>query len=140
MTAYRLTQNAQSDLIEIRRTTLRQWGVAQSQKYLSQLRQTIRAETTKIESFHSFLDWIAFGGTVIKSGDPIEQAKRIKYMDVVANAIMLHNVVDLTTVLNEMSEEGLAVTPELIRCLSPYMCEHILRFGKLMVKPKSQRC
>lgn len=50
MTAYRLTQNAQSDLIEIRRTTLRQWGVAQSQKYLSQLRKTIRllAETPSL--------------------------------------------------------------------------------------------
>jgi TnpA family transposase len=104
-------------------------------RYISEhdFRFSIRAETTKIESFHSFLDWIAFGGTVIKSGDPIEQAKRIKYMDIVANAIMLHNVVDLTAVLNEMTEEGIDVTPELIQCLSPYMREHILRFGKWML-------
>ncbi len=54
-------------------------------------------------------------------------------MDVVANAIMLHNVVDLTMVLNAMTEEGFDVTPELIRCLSPYMREHILRFGKWML-------
>lgn len=47
MTGYRLTQDAQSDLIEIRRYTLQQWGAAQSQKYLSELRKTIRllAET-----------------------------------------------------------------------------------------------
>ncbi len=104
-------------------------------RYISEhdFRFSIRAETTKIESFHSFLDWIAFGGTVIKSGDPIEQAKRVKYMDIVANAIMLHNVVDLTTVLNGMTEEGVVVTPELIRFLSPYMREHILRFGKWML-------
>ena len=53
-------------------------------RYISEadLRFNIRAETTKIESFHSFLDWIAFGGTVIKSGDPAEQSKRMKYMDV----------------------------------------------------------
>jgi TnpA family transposase len=104
-------------------------------RYISEhdFRFSIRAETTKIESFHSFLDWIAFGGTVIKSGDPIEQAKRIKYMDIVANAIMLNNVVDLTAVLNEMTEEGIDVTPELIQCLSPYMREHILRFGKWML-------
>jgi len=44
---YRLTPDAQSDLIEIRRYTVEQWGEAQSKKYLSELRQTIRllAET-----------------------------------------------------------------------------------------------
>lgn len=101
-------------------------------RYISEqeLRFSIRAETTKIESFHSFLDWIAFGGTVIKSGDPIEQAKRVKYMDLIANAIMLHNVADLTDVLNSMVRAGLPVNPQLIRTLSPYMREHILRFGK----------
>ncbi|MEN8237487.1 MAG: Tn3 family transposase [Pseudomonadota bacterium] len=101
-------------------------------RYISDanFRFSIRAETTKIESFHSFLDWIAFGGTVIKSGDPVEQAKRMKYMDVVANAIMLQNVADLTDVLNDMANEGFKITPELISSLSPYMCENILRFGK----------
>ncbi len=101
-------------------------------RYISEaeLRVTIRAETTKIESFHSFLDWIAFGGIVIKTGDPVEQAKRMKYMDVIANAIMLQNVTDLTNVLNEMANEGFNVTPELVKSLSPYIREHILRFGK----------
>ncbi len=41
MSNYHLTPDAQSDLIEIRRFTLKQWGVAQSKKYLSDLRQTI---------------------------------------------------------------------------------------------------
>jgi toxin ParE1/3/4 len=36
---YRLTPDAQSDLIAIRRYTLVQWGSAQSKKYLSELRQ-----------------------------------------------------------------------------------------------------
>jgi toxin ParE1/3/4 len=39
---YHLTADAQSDLIEIRRFTVKQWGDNQSQKYLSELRQTIR--------------------------------------------------------------------------------------------------
>lgn len=39
---YRLTPDAQSDLIEIRRFTRTQWGAAQSKKYLSGLQQTIR--------------------------------------------------------------------------------------------------
>jgi toxin ParE1/3/4 len=39
---FRLTPDAQSDLIEIRRYTLKQWGEPQSKKYLSELRQTVR--------------------------------------------------------------------------------------------------
>lgn len=39
---YRLTSDAQSDLIGIRQFTVKQWGLAQSRKYLSELRQTIR--------------------------------------------------------------------------------------------------
>ena len=70
-------------------------------RYISEtaLRQTIRAETTKIESFNDFLDWINFSSPVIKRGDPVEQTKRLKYMNLVANAVMLQNVVDLTGVL-----------------------------------------
>ncbi len=47
MLDYRLTPDAQSDLIEIRRYTLKRWGSSQSQKHLSELRQTIHllAET-----------------------------------------------------------------------------------------------
>lgn len=47
---YRLTPDAQSDLIEIRRFTVQQWGSAQSQKYLSELRKTIHllAETPSL--------------------------------------------------------------------------------------------
>ena len=93
------------------------------------LRQQIRAETTKVESYHQFTDWIAFGGPVLRSGDPVEHEKRIKYRDLVANAVMLHNVVDMTTVLRALQQEGLQVTPEMGRRLSPYLTEHIKRFG-----------
>ena len=50
MLIYRLTPDAQTDLIEIRRFTVKQWGTAQSQKYLLELRQTIRllAETPSL--------------------------------------------------------------------------------------------
>ncbi len=36
-------------------------------RYVSrpELRRTIRAETTKIESYNDFLDWITFGGPII---------------------------------------------------------------------------
>lgn len=42
MSDYRLTPEARTDLIEIRRYTLETWGTAQSQKYLSELRKTLR--------------------------------------------------------------------------------------------------
>ena len=93
------------------------------------MRQHIRAETTKVESYHQFTDWIAFGGPVLRSGDPLEQEKRIKYRDLVANAVMLHNVVDMTNVLRKLQQEGICVTPEIVRRLSPYLTEHIKRFG-----------
>ncbi len=42
MTMYRLTKDAQQDLIKIRHYTLKNWGNKQSGKYLSELQQTIR--------------------------------------------------------------------------------------------------
>jgi TnpA family transposase len=102
------------------------------------MRQHIRAETTKVESYHQFTDWIAFGGPVLRSGDPVEQEKRIKYRDLVANAIMLHNVVDMTHVLRELQQEGIRVTPEIVRRLSPYLTEHIKRFGEYFLDMATQ--
>ncbi len=97
------------------------------------MRMEIRGATTKIESFNTFGDWVSFGGHLITSGDPVEQEKRIKYMNLVANAIMLHNVVDLTIVLNQMVAQGYQVTEQLVRRLSPYMTQHILRFGQYLL-------
>lgn len=99
----------------------------------SEFRHSIRAETTKIESYNDFLDWISFGGPVIKSGNPVEQEKQIKYMNLIANAIMLHNVADLTEVLGSMIAEGYIITKELVACLGPHMRDHILRFGKYVL-------
>jgi len=96
----------------------------------SQIRRTIRAETTKIESFNDFLDWITFGGPIIKSGDPVEQEKQLKYATLVANTIMLSNVADLTEVLSSMATDGHAVTAELAASTSPYMRKNLRRFGK----------
>lgn len=104
-------------------------------QYISEstMRRHIRGETTKVESYHDFCDWVQFGGQVITSGDPVEQEKRIKYMNLVANIVMLHNTVDLTKVLTEMHQEGYKVTPELVKRLSPYMTEQIRRFGQYVI-------
>lgn len=54
-------------------------------------------------------------------------------MNLVANIVMLHNVVDLTKVVNEIVKEGHEVTPECVQRLSPYMTEHIKRFGQYVL-------
>ncbi len=68
-----------------------------------------------------------------KSGDPVEQTKRLKYMNLVANAVILQNVVDLTEVLNTAAAEAYPVTKELVGRLSPYLRSHIRRFGQYVL-------
>jgi len=70
---------------------------------------------------------------VIKSGDPVEQEKQLKYASLVANAVMLSNVADMTTTLAAMDGDGHVVTPALVSCLSPYTREHIRRFGQYVL-------
>jgi TnpA family transposase len=98
-----------------------------------EIRRIIRAETTKIEAFNDFLDWISFGGPVVKSGDPVEQEKQLKYASLVANTIMLSNVADMTGILASMARDGHRVTSDLVACLSPYTREHIRRFGQYVL-------
>jgi hypothetical protein len=86
-----------------------------------------------LQEAHQFTDWIAFGGPVLRTGDPVEQEKRIKYRDLVANAIMLHNVVDMTNVLVALQQEGVCVTPEAASRLSPYLNGHLKRFGQYVL-------
>ncbi|MEL6972531.1 MAG: transposase, partial [Bacteroidota bacterium] len=100
-------------------------------KYISDpdMRRHIQASTTKVESFNNFSDWVTFGGKTLRTRDPVEMEKRIKYADLIANIVMLHNVIDLTDVLNEMNVEGETVTRELVERLSPLMTQHLRRFG-----------
>jgi TnpA family transposase len=104
-------------------------------RYVSspEVRRGIRAETTKVEAFNDFLDWVSFGGPLIRSGDPVEQEKQLKYASLVANAIMLNNVADLNDVLSSMARDGHPVTPELVARVSPYTREHIRRFGQYVL-------
>ena len=67
------------------------------------------------------------------TNDPIEQEKRIKYIDVLANAVIIQNAVDMTHILRELAAEGYTVTRETISYLSPYLTEHIRRFGQYRI-------
>jgi hypothetical protein len=55
------------------------------------------AATTKIEAENYFSQWSTFcGDGIFKSRDPLESEKQVKHKDLIANAIMLQNVVDMT--------------------------------------------
>jgi TnpA family transposase len=94
------------------------------------LRKVIHAETNKSEQFNGFAGWSFFGGEgIIAENIRHEQRKVIKYNHLVANMIILHNVVGMTRVLRELRDEGAEVTPEILGGLAPFRTAHINRFG-----------
>lgn len=81
-----------------------------------------------------FCKWLFFGGDgIIPSKHPVEQEKRIKYNHLIANAVILQNVVDMTMVLRQLVQEGYTITSEILGALSPYLTEHIQRFGSYIL-------
>lgn len=105
-------------------------------RYISdmELREQITATTNKVEAYNGFSKWLFFGGEgVIADNDPEEQEKVIKYNDLVANAVIFHNVVDQTRILRELKQEGLDVTRDDVATLSPYVTSHIKRFGDYII-------
>lgn len=104
-------------------------------KYLSDptLRDTINAATNKCESFNDFIKWIRFADGTLQENDRDEQRKLIKYNHLVANLMILHNVITLTRLLNKLAEEGIEFDEETIAQISPYIREHINRFGAYLL-------
>lgn len=105
-------------------------------QYISdlKLRQQITAVTNIVESYNGFSKWFFFGGFgVIANNDPVEQEKIIKYNDLIANAVIFHNVVDLTDILRDLQKSGFLITREDVAALSPYMTNHIKRFGDYLI-------
>ena len=49
------------------------------------------------------------GAGIIANNDPVEQEKIIKYNDLIANAVIFHNVVDLTDILRDLKKAGFSV-------------------------------
>ncbi len=105
-------------------------------EYLSDLalRQGVTSSTTKVERYNQFTDWITFGGEALLTVFEVEERdKRVKYTDLIANAVMLQNVADLTQVLKELKAEGLSFTREDVARLTPYQTRHIRRFGEYVL-------
>ncbi|NTU82553.1 MAG: Tn3 family transposase [Chloroflexales bacterium] len=102
-------------------------------RYISDppMRAEITAETNKVEAYNGFSKWLSFGnGGVLRDRDPEESEKVVKYCDVLANAVILHNAYDMTTAVRDLIDEGVNVRIADIARLSPYLTSHIRRFGE----------
>ena len=95
-----------------------------------ELRKSIHAATNKSEEFNNFVKWLFFGGEgVIAENLRHEQRKVIKYSQLVANMVILHNVQWMSRKLKELQSRGYPVDEPVLKALSPYRTSHINRFG-----------
>lgn len=105
-------------------------------EYISnmKMRREINAVTNIVEKYHHFLDWIFFGKQgAITDNDPIEQEKRLKYLDLVASSLILQNTVDISLAIQTLTARGEIVNRREIEALSPYPTRHLKRYGDFIV-------
>ena len=103
------------------------------------LRVGVTDGANKVESFHEFSDFLNFGGRgVLKTNDPREQEKLTVYNQLIANAVMLQNVVDQTRVLHELHQEGYAINKDDLAFMSPYVTRNLNRFGDIPTRYKTE--
>jgi hypothetical protein len=94
------------------------------------MRQEVTAMTNKVEGYHSFSKWLRFGGDVVAENDPDEQQKLIRYNDLLASAVILQNVIDMSRIIADLRQEGWTITDEDLSFLSPYVTPGVKRFGE----------
>jgi len=110
-------------------------------KYLAsaELRALIQAATNKSEAFNGFAQWVAFGGDgTIATNDRDEQRKLIKYNHLIANCVIFHNVFSLSRVLHDLQGEGYPLEAAAVAALSPYVTQHLNRFGRYALDMEKQ--
>jgi hypothetical protein len=97
-----------------------------------ELRRVIQAATNKSEHFNRYAQWVAFGSSgLATAAERDEQRKMVKYNHLVANLLIFHTAVGMTRALEEIAADGhgVAITPEALAGTSPYLNEHLNRFG-----------
>jgi TnpA family transposase len=74
-------------------------------------REIIHRSTNKTEQYNNFEDWILFAyGNALLERALEEVEKRVKYTGVIANGVMLDNVIELNAALNTRAKEGVIPT------------------------------
>jgi TnpA family transposase len=105
-------------------------------EYISdvELRETITAQTNKVEAYNGLSDWCSFGSNIlVASNDEIEMEKAVKYNDILTNSVILQNVADETEIIAQLIDEGHTIKKEDMSYLSPYWTEHLKRFGEIIL-------
>ena len=92
------------------------------------MRRLIHSATNRCESFKKFAQWVYFASDLIQENVRNEQLKVIKYNHLIANLLIFHNCKSMTQTLKELQDEGMVLTPEILRALSPYR-QHPSQFG-----------
>ena len=101
-------------------------------KFISdvKLREIIHRSTNKTEQYNNFEDWIMFAYRNALLDRVYEEVeKRVKYTGVIANCVMLDNVIEMNAALNALAKEGFIPTIDELAALSPYQTRHLKRFG-----------
>jgi TnpA family transposase len=95
-----------------------------------ELREMITATTNKVEQYNQLSDWTSFGSLeLVASNDEDEMEKAVKYNDIVTNSVILQNIVDMSDIIHQLTQEGAQIREDDLASLSPYLTEHIKRFG-----------
>ncbi|AYV25717.1 Tn3 transposase DDE domain protein [Streptomyces sp. ADI95-16] len=109
------------------------------------LRRRVTAATNKVESFNHFSQWVGFGNQgVIADIDPVGQEKAMKFNAVFTNVVISHNAPDIAGIVRQLLEEGWEIDPEDLAHVSPYLTDHINRFGEystheLCIRPEAYK-
>ena len=99
-----------------------------------ELRKLVHSATNKSEEFNQFSQWLFFGNdSIIAENVRHEQRKIIKYNQLVANLVILHNVEGMSAVIQDLEQEGHSITPEMLAKLGPYRTFHINRLGSYVL-------
>ncbi|WP_326812757.1 transposase [Streptomyces scopuliridis] len=56
--------------------------------------------------------------------------RRLKFNALLTNAVIFHNALDIAEIVRRLLEEGWEIGPEDLAHISPYLTEHIKRFGE----------
>jgi hypothetical protein len=76
------------------------------------------------------VQWLFFGGEgLIAENDRDRQRKMIKYSHLVSNCLIFHNVQAQERILRQLADEGHKFADATLARLSPYLTEHVNRFG-----------
>lgn len=86
--------------------------------------------TNQVEAYNGLAGWLFFGGEgLMAEHDPAAQETIIQSNDLVAHAVIVQHVVEVSRVLPALRAEGYPVTREDVAARSPYRTRHVKRFG-----------